>query len=93
MAINKVVYTHPVNQITTKVTTGMRKGQYYQLGQVFEKGKLKYQEAYVQEHNYFKHLKAMYDDLGKMIKGSLFREEFVGEEANKRAIHKFGVNA
>lgn len=92
MIINRITYTHPTN-LTTKVTTGMRRGQYFQLGQVFEQGKLKYQEAYVQEHNYFKHIKAVYDDLGKMIKGSLFREEYVGEEANKMAIHKFGVEA
>lgn len=92
MIINRITYTHPTN-LTTKVTTGMRRGQYFQLGQVFEQGKLKYQEVYVQEHNYFKHIKAVYDDLGKMIKGSLFREEYVGEEANKMAIHKFGVEA
>lgn len=92
MIIRKVTSTSP-NGITSKVTTGMRKLQYWQLGQSFENGQLKYQEAYIQSHNYFKHIKATYDKLGKIIKGSLFSEEVKGPEANKRIIHKFGVDA
>lgn len=90
--INRIVSTNGVNY-TSKVTTGMRKLQYFQLGQAYENGQLKYQEAYIQGHNYFKHMKATFDNMGKRIKGSTFSEEVVGPEANTRKIHKFGVIA
>lgn len=91
--INRVTSVNPATGIKTKVTTGMRHLQYFQLGQTFENGKVKYQEAYIQGHNYFKHIKATYDKLGKIIKGSLFSEEITGAKANERRIHKFGVDA
>ena len=91
--INRIISTNGANGISTKVTTGTRKLQTWQLGQTFENGKVKYQEAYIQGYNYFKHMKATFDNMGKRIKGSTFSEEIVGPEANKRMIHKFGVIA
>mgnify|MGYP003290101448 CR=1 FL=1 len=89
--ISRITSVNPATGVVSKVAKGTRGLQTWQLGQYTE-GNRKYQEIYVQGHNYFKHIKAMFKD-GKMIKGSKFSEEIVGPEANSRVIHKFGVEA
>lgn len=91
--INKITSARPGTGYTSKVITAYQKGKYYQYGKTIEPGRSTYRELYVQGHNYFKHIKETLDEFGKVIKGSRFREEVVGPEANDRMIHKFGVDA
>lgn len=91
--ISKITSARPCAGYTSKVITAYQNGKYYQYGKTIEPGHLSYRELYVKGHNYFKHIKETLNEFGKVIKGSRFREEVVGPEANNKMIHKFGVDA
>ena len=91
--IKKITSARPGTGYSSKVITAYQNGRYYQYGKTIEPGHSTYRELYVQGHNYFKHIKETLNEFDKVIKGSRFREEVVGPEANSKRIHKFGVDA